>query len=118
MTFLERSKLANNGEFYLKVKLAMIKAAVAVASEADNGKMAYDIRQSYAVRVLNNPDEKVRAFCFAVVTNAAITESSSDSDIEFTVNSLFSSFAGVTPAQANTTKPTIVNPTATTLSTK
>ncbi len=114
MTFLERSELANDGEFYHKVKLAMIKAAVAVAAESDSGKVAYDIRQGYATRLLNDPDSRVRAFCFAVVTNVAITASSSDNDIEFTINSLFNPFAGVTSAQVIKDKPTIEN----TLSTK
>lgn len=99
MELLERGQLAQSGEFILRVKVAMLRAASALAAAADSGKVAYDISQRYAVQVLNNPDSKVNAFAYAVAAAPGITATATDSDIEFTVNSMFNLFAGVTPAQ-------------------
>lgn len=102
MSLLSAGQLAQDGDFRLKVKIAMISAAKDVAASAPTAFLDYAKRQAYAVQVLNEPDYKLNPFCFAVAANPAITSASTDSDIQFTVNSVFDSLAGVKPSDATT----------------
>lgn len=97
MSFLTAGQLAQQGDFKLRVKIAMITAAQAIQTETQTNKMDYQKRNAFAVLVLNEPDFKLDAFAFGVASNPAITSGSLDSDIQFTVNSIFPSYAGVKP---------------------
>lgn len=102
MSLLINGQLAQDGEFRLRVKMAMVTAAKDVAAETETTKVLYQKRFDYARQILNEPEYKLNAFAFAVASNPVITSESVDGDIQFTVNSIFSSMAGVKPSDANT----------------
>lgn len=102
MSLITAGQLAQDGGFKLRVKVAMISAAKDVAAEAETIYVAYAKRQAYAVQILNDPEYKVNAFAYAVAANPAITDQSVDGDIQFTVNSIFGSMAGVKASDATT----------------
>lgn len=93
-TFAGRQALAFDTVFISRVQFAMMKAAIAVQAES-SGAANHTNRSGYARSVLNDPNRYGPLFAQGVVTNAAITDTSSDSDIEFTVNSLWDAYAGV-----------------------
>lgn len=92
MTFLDQYQLAQDADFLGRVAVATVKAAVAVMAEADPTPE----RVKYAGIVLRNPHGAAQQMALAVVTNAVITAESSDSDIEFTVNSMYQAMADAT----------------------
>lgn len=105
MTFIDQFSLALDPNFQNRVKIALVTAAINVTSESkssDSGvtgpsdDAVYQKRLSWAFSVITNPDNHLNAMVWAVAANAAITSVSLDSDIQFTVNSMVSAFAGVT----------------------
>lgn len=84
--------------FGLKVKNALLKAATEVIGEGTGTypQPAVDKRHALAVQILSNPDSYVSTLKYSIASNVAIHEFSTESDIEFTVNSMFNDFAGVT----------------------
>lgn len=93
----QMSQLATTRSFIERVQAAMVKAAVAVGAEQDDGSPYGQLRRSLSVRVLENSDTWAPRFAWAVATNAVINHDSSASDVEFTVNSLWDAFAGAVP---------------------
>lgn len=92
-TFAGRQQLAFDTVFIARVQHAMIKAAIAIQAESgatDN----HANRSTYARQVLNDTNRYGPLFAQGVVTNPSITDASSDSDIEFTVNSIWNAYAG------------------------
>lgn len=86
----ERDSVAQTEPFRVKVKMATHKAANNIL--ADPGQFTR-IRQ-YAQVIISDPNGLwVSAHAYGCMTNPAINHDSSDGDIEFTVNSLFSKFA-------------------------
>lgn len=92
-TFAGRQELARDAVFVARVQHAMLKAAIAVQAEATNTTNHIN-RSAYARSVLNDPNRYGAFFAQGVVTNGAITDASSDSDIEFTVNAMWDAFSG------------------------
>jgi hypothetical protein len=92
--FAGRQRLAFDTVFISRVQHAMLKAAINVQAEASN-TTNHTNRSGYAHAVLNDPNRYGPLFAQGVVTNASITDTSTDSDIEFTVNSLWDAYAGV-----------------------
>ncbi|MCA9368221.1 hypothetical protein KC887_08280 [Candidatus Kaiserbacteria bacterium] len=85
-SYFERDTLLQDSEFRGKVKFAMLEAASAIlANPADS------VSFGFAGRILLEPGSSffVDMFAGAVLTNPVINESSTDSDIAFTVNSQF-----------------------------
>jgi len=98
MSFTEQAALAADLSFQNRVRVAMTVAAVDVMGEA-KGQMTdsvYNKRQSFAFQVLSNSAGYLERFVWGVVANVAITGSSVDGDIQFTVNSLWNDLSGVT----------------------
>ncbi|MGW0805953.1 hypothetical protein [Nonomuraea sp. NPDC002799] len=102
MAFADQVALAGDPVFRSKVRMATVTAAVLVAGEAQEALSveAYQKRQVLANRVLTaagygERGEVLDMFAWAVAQNAAITAASSDSDIQFTINSVWSDCAGV-----------------------
>jgi hypothetical protein len=91
-TLLEQCSIATDGNFVSKVQQAAVKAAIAVASE-DAGTTAHAKRVVFGNKILNNPRGYAELLAKGVATNASISLSSSDNDIEFTVNSMFTAYA-------------------------
>jgi len=91
MTNIERYQLAENADFRLKVNVASISAAGDILAGVD--KSPYLI--NYAQIIISSPDGQgwLSALSHGVVSNVAITEESSDGDIQFTLNSIFTKYA-------------------------
>lgn len=93
----EIAQLATTTSFRERVQAAMVKAAVAVGAEQEDGTPRGTFRRSLSVRVLEDPNRWAPRFAWGVATNGVINHDSSASDIEFTVNSLWDAFAGAAP---------------------
>lgn len=85
--------LAKQQTFVQKVTVAMIQAAIAIANESV-ATPNHDLRARHAARVLNEPEHFAPGFALGVASNPAIKAESTDSDIQFTVNSNWDAFAG------------------------
>jgi len=102
-TYDTMETIANQTSFLRRVRYSMKKAAVAVMAE-DAGTASHAERVVYAKTVLDGT-ASVQEYASAAVTNATITTNgditagplfgTSDSDLEFTVNSMFNAMAGV-----------------------
>ena len=98
MAFVDQYALAKDATFSQRVQVAMMTAAVQIAAEAKSGvsTTVYDKRQQLATMTLQSGgNATLQWFIWAVVTNAAVTGSSTDSDIQFTINSMWNAIAGV-----------------------
>ena len=100
MDFLGQIELAENGEFQARVRQAVITAAVVILTDdrPDNTPQAIDLhkkRAALASKILTDPLSSQRAWSYAIVSNVAIDEGSTDSDIQWTVNAMWNAMAGV-----------------------
>lgn len=94
MSFIDQYALATNQEFVMRVQQAAVAAAVALlADPATPARVA-----NYCANLLNSPMHAARNIAFGVATNASITAASSDSDVQWTVNSMMRAYAGELPA--------------------
>lgn len=94
MSYLSQYALALDSTFQQRVLVAMETAATQVQAEIST-TVNHINRANYAKLVLSSPQAYIVPVCEAVITNAAITGASLDSDIQFAVNSLWSALAGV-----------------------
>jgi hypothetical protein len=102
-TFDQLAVIAADSGFQLRVRLAMVTAAIAVYNEppATTGHVT---RASYAVRIING-NVNMEAMAIAILTNTTISAEANsankpdfnipDADIQFQVNSIWNSLAGV-----------------------
>lgn len=97
MSYADQAALAVNTAFRDRVKVAMVTAAVQVQGEDDSSytEQQYQKRQKLAQSVIRNLNGMLDQFVWVVVANAAITGSSTDGDIQFTVNAAWDDIAGV-----------------------
>jgi hypothetical protein len=74
MPFLRQADNATNAGFRLRVKMAIVGAAIAINGEVQGAQTlsVWDARRDYALRVLNDPDHFVDRFANAVAVDAAI----------------------------------------------
>lgn len=86
-----------NTAFSNQVQMAIVKAAVAIASEARTVKDDLDTkRNALAVRVLNGPTTMLPIFIFACIEGAALVTGATDAQIDAAVSSVWNGIAGVT----------------------
>jgi hypothetical protein len=95
MTLTEQLTWLADADNVAKVRQLLCKAAIAVAAE-EAATAHHQTRSAYSFAVLGNPVAAGQAAAYAVATNSGLTTTPSDSDLEFTVNSMFNAFAGVT----------------------
>lgn len=96
MTFAEQIEIAEDGLFQARVRQAVVTEAVQIMAEEPGTDIErHKQRTALAHRALNDPTGLQRAWAYAVVANPAITGDSSDSDIQYTVNTYWDAFAGV-----------------------
>ena len=97
MGFKEQYDLSQSSDFRSKIRVAIAKVATIVQGEAQGAMQIaeWNKRGALATAVLNEPDQWVHPFAIAVVTNAAITGTSTDADLEFQVTAVWSDMAGV-----------------------
>jgi hypothetical protein len=96
-TYSDAADLATNPAFLRKVQVAMVTAAIEVAQEAQEPTPSADywrLRRALSVNVLTDPVVWAPKFAWAAASNVALTSESTDSDIQFTVNSQWASIAG------------------------
>ena len=99
MNFAEQINLAMTPAFVARVQAAMVKSAIAVSSE-DPETVGHATRTQWATQVLRDPAHYATRMAFGVAANPVITVDSGDSDIEFTVNSVWNAYAGVIVTEA------------------
>lgn len=92
MTASEQYDLSHDAIFLRRVQMIIQKSAIAVAAE-DPATANHVQRLAYGNKVLMNPGGYAELMAQGVSTNAAISSASSDSDIEFTVNSQWNAYA-------------------------
>ncbi len=98
MSFSQSMSEANDKGFQRKIKLSMQRAALAVMAESSETANHAE-RIVYAKKVLSG-EASTFEYCVGIVTNAAIAADIAasddyDSKIDFTVDSMFNAFAGV-----------------------
>jgi hypothetical protein len=101
MAYVDQYTLANNATFLQQIRIAAVYAAIQIAGEASplyGG--AYDKRHALAAQVLSDGcTAMLQPISYAVAANnasgGALTSQSSDSDIQFIVNSVWGDVAGV-----------------------
>lgn len=93
MGFTEQFALATDVGFVARVQQAGVTAAIALMNDP-----ATPLRvANYCSSLLNNPYGMARNLAFGVAANGAITLESSDSDLQWTVNSVLWAYAGELP---------------------
>lgn len=95
----DSAELATFPPFVRRVQAAASVAAKDVGSEADDpdNPTRTQLRRALATNLYANPFDYGARFAWAVATNPVITLSSSDGDIQFTVNSVWDTIAGAPP---------------------
>jgi hypothetical protein len=94
MALADQYTLSRDATFIKKCGMAMVVAATQVAAE-DPAIPYHRERSVWATQVLRDPEYYSQRIAFGVASNAAITVSSTDNDIQFTVNAQWNAFSGV-----------------------
>jgi hypothetical protein len=106
MALSDQSDLAVYPPFVRRVEAATVAAAVAIGNEAYDGSQTAIARRALSQRVLVDPNEWGEIFAWAIASNTAITIASADSDIEWTIGSVWNAIAGALPEQSTPAAPT------------
>lgn len=94
MTYAAQATLATDATFIARVTQAAISGAKDVMAEAASAT-GHAKRTDFAVSVLRSPQVFGPLMAQGVAANVAITSASTDSDIQFTINSLWDAYSGV-----------------------
>jgi hypothetical protein len=102
-TFSQLNIIAADNGFQQRVRFAMVTAAIAIYNEPTNTP-GHLTRSTYAVKIING-NINMQAMALAVLTNPTVAAEADptkppdfaipDSDIQFQVNSMWNSAAGV-----------------------
>lgn len=96
-TAVENYSLVQSDTFNLRTEMLLIKSCNAIVGE-DTTTYSLAIvnkRHSLAMNVYSDIAKYRMRFVRAIAAQGTLTESSSDNDIEFTINSVFNDLAGV-----------------------
>lgn len=93
-TLSEIAYLSNYEPFTNRVEAAVVQAAISIGNEADDGSQYETLRRALATNVLQHPTQYTYLFNGPVAANAVITNDSTDSDLQFTVASVWDAIAG------------------------
>jgi hypothetical protein len=100
VAYTDQATLAKDATFRDRVRVAAVTAAILIGGEAVGGvdTTVYGKRQQLASEVLlaAGGGNWLDVFAWSITQNAAITGSSTDSDIQFTCNSVWNDIAGIT----------------------
>lgn len=94
MALTDQSDLAVYPPFVRKVTAAMVIAAIDVGAEPYDGTTYKLARRALVTNVLQDGPLWGSRFAYAVAANPVINVASTDSDIQFTVNSVWDAMAG------------------------
>jgi hypothetical protein len=98
MSYIDQWNRSQDSGFQVQVRIAMVTAALAVMAE-DPATASHAARVTLAEKILSDPMGMTSRIALAAVTNGAIAAQaaaqtpSPDSDIQFTVNSIFTAEA-------------------------
>ena len=97
MAFADQASLAIDSLFRTKVRIAALFAAIAVVGETPKNRGETDAKRQRLGRdvLIDGCAAKLDAFAWAVAAFGTITALSTDSDIQFVVNSLWDDLSGV-----------------------
>lgn len=96
MALAEQVDLALLPTFRRRALMAGVEAAVAISNEGSSGDSRVDgLRKALATNLLSAPLDYEERLAWAVAQNPAVTFTSSDGDIQFTVASVWNALAGV-----------------------
>lgn len=100
MTALERYQLSIDSDFQKKVRVLMLKSALAVAGEDNTDKKPEYIqkRANAANFTMYNQRNAVDILSYLIVSLDTLTNQSTDNDIEFTINAVWDDYSGLTLA--------------------
>lgn len=101
--------LAVNPTVVRRVTAATVTAAVAIGNETYDGSQYRIARRALATQVLKQADDWGAVFAWAVAANPSITVASPDTDIEWTISSVWDAIAGA--YQQSPTEPPTESPT-------
>lgn len=108
-TSIRKWQIATSPDFKARIKVLLIGSCIDIIGEdpANKSSAYIEKRHSLAVQILNSPEFFIERFAFAVVSynSSIITTESSDSDIQWTINTVFSDIAGVTYAESQAVNP-------------
>ena len=97
-SLLDQADFATKEGVLRKVRQAIIKTAIAVASEASSGNASVDAsRLNFAATVLRDPDKWARLMVYGIVTDDRVNEGVTDLVLTNVVSSLWNAYAGVNP---------------------
>ena len=100
MTFLEQAARAESGDFQMQVRQAAVTRAVEIMGLAPENRPedieAHRKRAALAREVLLDGNRMARAFSPAVSANPGLTDEFTDSDLQYTLNTYWDAFAGIT----------------------
>lgn len=97
MAAIDNYQLANDSTFRAKVAVLMRKVAKSVLGETNQPDAAKAKRHSHALSILNDNDRKIEyRYALAITAEGALSEASTDNDIEFKISEVLNDMAGVT----------------------
>jgi len=100
MAAIDNYELALDPDFRKKVRSLMLKSALAVSGESDTNKQDAFIRKraNAANFTIYNQTNAMDILSHLVAAGGALTGVSTDNDIEFTINSVWDDYSGLTLA--------------------
>src|SRR5262245_31843873 len=96
MAYTADDTLSQDATFQGRIRMASVKAAVAIVNEAASPKSNVDRkRHDLAVRVLNSPSAMVTSFTQAAIEAGALVSGSTDTQLDTAIASVWNGIAGV-----------------------
>ena len=87
--------LTSNAAFQNQVQMSMVKAAVAIATEARTVRNTVDQkRNALAVAILNNPTSQLTRFIYAAI-ETGLSGTPTDAQVDAAISSIWNGIAGV-----------------------
>jgi hypothetical protein len=98
MSYTADDTLSQDATFRGRIRMSMVKAAVAIASEARTVRNLVDQkRNKLAVAILNGPSTFMDQFTHSAIEANALVAASTDANIDTAISSVWNGIAGVTP---------------------
>jgi len=102
MAYVDDAALRNDMNFQNRIRMAMIKAAIAIGNEPKSSDAVIDGKRNVlSVNVLNRPDAYVPIFTSAAIeagtgVSNPLTSGSLDVDLDTAIASVWNAIAGIT----------------------
>jgi hypothetical protein len=93
LTYSDRANIAVKSEFIARVKIAMVSAAIDIASE-DPATANHADRVALSLKVLHNPLGYAELLAVGIAQRTSDPENDSDATIQTTVASIWDAYSG------------------------